>query len=95
MIQIIFGKRDKSQREMPLPKLEDNWRHDNYEANVKEGVRQLQQGHPVKIYDDGRGFELACDIKRQFILQYSQQLAETIKIKDTGTVIIVDKSFKQ
>jgi hypothetical protein len=35
------------------------------------------------IYDDGRGFELACDIKKHFILEYQKQLSDRIKITNS------------
>lgn len=65
---------------MPEPKFENNWMADKYQQNVREGVLALQNGKSVKILDDGRGYELACDIKRQFILEYQKQLSEQIKI---------------
>ena len=76
---------------MPLPNFQDNWKTKYYEENVKDGVLALQQGKAVKIIDDGRGYELAYDIKRRFILEYQRQLSEQIKI-DGGAEIII--SFK-
>lgn len=77
---ITIFKRKKANKTMPEPKFDNNWMAEHYEKNVKEGVLALQKGKPVKIMDDGRGFELACDIKRQFILEYQKQLSEKIKI---------------
>ncbi len=77
-------KREKPQEIVPQPNFEDNWRQDHYEQNCKSGVAALQKGKRVEMFDDGRGFELACDIKRRFILEYSKQLAEKIEIKGSS-----------
>jgi hypothetical protein len=76
---------------MPEPNFEDNWKQGRYENNVKEGVQALQNGQSVEIMDDGRGYELALDIKRQFILEYQKQLSEAIKIEGSNIITI---SFK-
>ena len=73
---------------MPEPNFEDNWKTEYYERNVKQGVKSLQEGKTVSIMDDGRGYELALDIKRQFILEYQKQLSEQIKIEGTSTITI-------
>ena len=89
---IKIFKREKPKQTMPEPKFEDNWMADKYEQNVREGVLALQNGKSVKILDDGRGYELACDIKRQFILEYQKQLSEKIKINFGGSEITVSFS---
>ena len=89
---IKIFKREKPKQIMPEPKFEDNWMADKYEQNVREGVLALQNGKSVKILDDGRGYELACDIKRQFILEYQKQLSEKIKINFGGSEITVSFS---
>jgi hypothetical protein len=38
--------------------------------------------------DDGRGYELALDIKYQFLREYQKQLAEQIKIEGNSTITI-------
>ncbi len=60
---ISIFKRKKPTAIMPEPKFEDNWRQEHYEQNVKDGVLSLQKGKSIKIYDDGRGYELALEIK--------------------------------
>lgn len=80
----IIGKRVKPDNPMPKPKFENNWKQEMYEKNVKEGIHHLQHGRDVKIFDDGRGYELALDIKRGFILEYQKQLAEQIEITNVG-----------
>lgn len=85
---IKIFKREKQKKTMPEPKSEDNWMEERYQQNVKEGVLALQNGKSIKILDDGRGYELACDIKRQFILEYQKQLSEKIKING-GSLITV------
>tara|TARA_R110002020_G_scaffold404367_1_gene614419 strand:+ start:339 stop:662 length:324 start_codon:yes stop_codon:yes gene_type:complete len=85
---ITIFKREKRNKVMPEPKFEDNWKAECYEENVKQGVRSLQQGKSIKIMDDGRGYELALEIKHRFILEYQKQMAEKIKING-GTEITV------
>jgi hypothetical protein len=81
-------KRQKPTVIMPEPKFEDNWKQKQYEKNVKEGVLALQKGKTIKIMDDGRGYELALEIKHQFILEYQRQLAEKIKIDGVKEITI-------
>jgi len=81
-------KREKPQSTMPEPRFEDNWKQEHYERNVKTGVRALQEGRTISIMDDGRGYELALEIKRQFILEYQRQLSEQIRIEGHGTITI-------
>lgn len=81
-------EREKPKNTMPEPNFENNWKAEQYERNVKQGVKSLQEGKTISIMDDGRGYELALDIKRQFILEYQKQLAEQIKIEGMGTITI-------
>jgi len=81
-------KREKPENTMPEPNFEDNWKAEQYEKNVKQGVKSLQEGKTISIMDDGRGYELALDSKRQFILEYQKQLSEQIKIEGIGTITI-------
>ena len=81
-------KREKPENTMPEPNFENNWKAEQYEKNVKQGVKSLQEGKTISIMDDGRGYELALDIKRQFILEYQKQLAEQIKIEGSGNITI-------
>ena len=87
MIFKIF-KREKPNTSMPEPQFENNWKQENYERNVKTGVRALQEGKTISIMDDGRGYELALEIKRNFILEYQRQLSEQIKIEGLGNITI-------
>jgi len=88
MFEWIIKKREKIPI-MPNPKFDDNWMADKYQKNVKEGVTAMQMGKTIKILDDGRGYELACDIKRQFILEYQKQLSERIRIDHKGSEITI------
>ena len=81
-------KREKPKNTMPEPDFENNWRAEQYEKNVKQGVKSLQEGKTISIMDDGRGYELALDIKRQFILEYQKQLSEQIKIEGSRNITI-------
>ena len=73
---------------MPEPKFEDNWRQERYEKNVKEGVLALGKGKSIEIIDDGRGYELALEIKHRFMLEYQKQLSEKIKIDGQGIITV-------
>ncbi len=81
-------KRKKPTARMPEPKFEDNWRQECYEQNVKKGVLALQEGKSIKIMDDGRGYELALEIKHRFMLEYQKQLSEIIKIDGCGEITV-------
>jgi len=81
-------KREKPKNTMPEPNFEDNWKVEQYERNVKRGVESLKEGKTISIMDDGRGYELALDIKRQFILEYQKQLSEQIKIEGLNPITI-------
>jgi hypothetical protein len=83
----IFKRQKPQQSILPEPDFTDNWKYEQYEKNVLEGIEHLRKGKTIKIYDDGRGYELACDIKRRFILEYQKQLAEKIKINEFREVI--------
>ena len=85
---ITIFKREKPTNTMPEPNFENNWKTEHYERNVKQGVKSLQEGKTISIMDDGRGYELALEIKRQFILEYQRQLAEQIKIEGIGNITI-------
>ena len=81
-------KKEKPKNTMPEPNFENNWKAEQYEKNVKRGVKSLQEGKTISIMNDGRGYELALDIKRQFILEYQKQLSEQIKIEGNGNITI-------
>ena len=75
--------------QMPTPSFEDNWKQEMFEKNVCAGVAALTAGKKVNIYEDGRGYELAVEIKRRFILEYQKQLSEKIKVESTSTGVVV------
>ena len=81
-------KREEPKSSMPEPQFNNNWKQDHYERNIKSGVRALQEGKTISIMDDGRGYELALEIKRQFILEYQRQLSEQIRIEGHGNITI-------
>ena len=73
---------------IPDPDFDDNWKQERYEKNVKEGVKFLQAGKTIRIMDDGRGYELALEIKQKFMLEYQRQLSEKIKIEGCDVITI-------
>ncbi len=73
---------------MPEPNFKDNWLQERYEKNVKQGVAILQKGQEIRIIDDGRGYELALEIKRQFMLEYQKRLSAKIKISGGKTITV-------
>jgi len=88
MTWIGIFKRNKPIVVMPEPKFENNWMQEQYEQNVKQGVTSMQKGREIRIMHDGRGYELALDIKRQFMLEYQKPLSEKIKISGSETITI-------
>jgi len=42
----------------------------------------------LKIIGDGRGYELALEIKHRFMLEYQKQMAEKIKIDGIGEITV-------
>ena len=78
-------KREKPESMLPY---EDNWKIQQFENNVKSGVVALNEGKSIKIYDDGRGYELAIRIKQDYILQRTRALAEKIHINSDGIITI-------
>jgi hypothetical protein len=78
-------KRTKPQEKFKVSFI-DNWKQDLYDENVRGGIEALLNGKTIKIHEDGRGYALALDIKRGYILEYQKMLAERISI--TGSSII-------
>lgn len=76
---------EKSIMPHPNTHIEDNnWYQHRYNSNLKQGIEALGGVGQVSIFDDGRGYELALDIKSKFILNYQRMLAERIKITSTN-----------
>lgn len=72
-----------------LPDYKDNWDQERFDQNIKNGVEALEKGMSVKLYEDGRGYELALEIKKHFVLKYQQELAAKILIKNESHSVIV------
>ena len=85
----IFKREKPNVNIVPKPMFEDNWKQEHYNRNVKEGLEALTEGKEILIYDDGRGYELAAEIKQKFILEYQKQLSEKIIIDKSGSHIRV------
>ena len=85
----IFKRTKPSNQEnnMPMPDFSDNWKAEQYDKNVLICLERLRKGQKIVIFDDGRGYELAAEVKRQFILEYSKQLSERISITSTSETI--------
>jgi hypothetical protein len=77
---------------MPNPVFENNWEQDRFKENVKAGIKSLQEGKAVHIFDDGRGYELAREIKHGFILEYQKRLSEQIEVTGQGTIVVKFKN---
>lgn len=91
MKRLFYFKRQKKEQPvvMPKPDFSENWKDELYNKHLKEGIEALRQGKPILLHEDNRGFELACDIKRGFILEYSRQLAQRVNINHGGGMIEV------
>ncbi len=61
--------------------VDDNWRKEHFQKNIKIGVKSLKKFKQVLIYDDGTGYKLATEIKKQYINE-NKTLAENIEIKE-------------
>jgi hypothetical protein len=89
----IFKREKHIESIVPIPDFSDNWRQSAYDKNLLEGVNALQKGQSIEIFDDGRGYELALEIKHTFMLEYQKQLSEKISIDNSsGTIKITLKS---
>ena len=62
----------------------------DYELKIQAGVKGLESGNEIRISDDGRGYELALDIKRQFILNYQLRMAKKIQINGNNGEININ-----
>lgn len=61
-----------------------DWRVDHYEKNIDIAVNSMRNNGRVLIFDDGRGYELALDVKRKLISDYLKGISENIHI-DCGS----------
>ena len=85
---LTLFKRTKAEPLQAENPLKSDWAQKQYEQNVIAGVRSLQEGREIRIYDDGRGYELALEIKHRFILERQKQLSEKIKIDKSANGLI-------
>lgn len=82
----IFGLQrisDVNKSMLPHPNTKfdlDDWDQHRHDHNLDLGVTKLGAIGELSIYDDGRGQELALDIKRKFVSNYTKKLTESIKI---------------
>ena len=74
----IFKRSEPQKQEKSF---ESNWKQEQFEKNVKQGVEALLRGKDVIIYPDSRDFELALEIKNQYIRLRMRELAEKIKVE--------------
>ncbi len=74
---------------IPLGLIEDQWEQQRFESNVREGIQSLAEGRTISIANspDSRSYELALEIKRQYILRKQAELAKRIEINSFGSSI--------
>lgn len=84
MIVVFYDYKKKSKilnsLEEPEELIYADWSFEKYDQKVKFGVKSIIKHGELFIYEDGRGYELALDIKKKFILEHTKRLAEKIKI---------------
>jgi hypothetical protein len=88
----MFCKWFKNNKQPPIvpdPEPRDSWDEIHYKNKVAEGVRGLQQGGNIVMFNDDRAYEMALEIKHRFILEYQRQLSERIKITNSGEKIFI------
>lgn len=74
----IFKRSKPQKQEKPF---ESNWKQEQFEKNVKQGVKSLFSGKDVIIHQDSRDFELGLEIKNQYIRERMRELAEKVKVE--------------
>ena len=77
-ITTIFKRSEPQKQEKPF---ESNWKQEQFEKNVKQGVESLFNGKDIIIHQDSRDFELGLEIKNQYIRLRMRELAERIKVE--------------
>lgn len=73
MIQIIFGKRDKSQREMPIPKLDDN---------IKKNPRRYLTDKLIQDFNLNETLIIDNGVNELYIFQFTTPSSTNAIIKD-------------
>lgn len=84
-----FFRRKKQSPSIPLELVEDTWENKNFERNIAQGIQSLAEGRTISIanFPDSRSYELALEIKRQYILRKQAELAKRIEINSFGSSI--------
>jgi hypothetical protein len=84
-----FFRRKEKVPTIPLGLVEDSWEQKRFENNVSQGIQSLAEGRTISIANspDSRSYELALEIKRQYILRKQAELAKRIEINSFGSSI--------
>jgi hypothetical protein len=70
---------------------EDSWEEKHFKSQIKRGVEALASGKPVQLYEsvNDRSYELALEIKKEYLLMKQRELAKKIKIDKFGSTITI------
>ena len=70
---------------------EDSWEEKLFKEKVRQGMTSLAEGKSVHIFDsaDGRSYELALEIKREYLMMKQRELAKKIKVDKFGSTITI------
>jgi len=71
---------------------EDSWEEKVFKEKVRQGIESLAEGKSVHIFDsaDGRSYELALEIKREYLMMKQRELSKKIKVDKFGSTIKVE-----
>jgi hypothetical protein len=70
---------------------EDSWEEKVFKEKVRQGMESLAEGKTIQIfeYPGSRSYELALEIKREYLMMKQRELAKKIKVDKFGSSITV------
>lgn len=70
---------------------EDSWEEKLFKEKIRQGVESLAEGKTIQIleYPGGRSYELALEIKREYLLMKQRELAKKINVDKFGSTITI------
>jgi hypothetical protein len=70
---------------------EDSWEEKLFKEKVRQGMTYLAEGKTIQIfeYPGSRSYELAIEIKREYLLMKQRELAKKINVDKFGSTITI------
>jgi hypothetical protein len=70
---------------------EDSWEDKLFKEKVRQGVESLAEGKTIQIfeYPGSRSYELALEIKREYLLMKQRELVKKINVDKFGSTITI------